>query len=253
MFNSEIKVVDEKFEVHVIDVERLSVDLIDYIDDHLVSICEGDSDTGLLDAKKAFTKFLSSKDDNKKIGAVSEFFVHLYLRNQGFKQEFLFFNLEEGSIKKGFDGYFSKSGKEYVVESKSGRSSTARISHKSKIDTAFLDVRSALMGGRTGGDNNPWRNAYNHACHIDVNANKSVRKNIKKISDMFDKKSYLSIDDINVIPCSTIFALSDETQSYTKDALSVFDGKSYGAKSVKAICITKSTFTQFIDFLGEAA
>lgn len=36
-------------------------------------------------------------------GAVAEFFVHLYLNILGLKQECLFLNLEENSIKKGFD------------------------------------------------------------------------------------------------------------------------------------------------------
>ena len=79
------------------------------------------------------------KDDTTKIGAVAEFFIHLFLRELGYKQEFLFYNLEERSIKKGFDGYFSQGETQFIVESKSGFESTRNISHKAKIKEAYND------------------------------------------------------------------------------------------------------------------
>ncbi|MFY2508239.1 hypothetical protein ACN3E9_08105 [Vibrio pectenicida] len=110
------------------------------------------------------------------MGAISEFFVHLYLQESGYKQEFLFFNLEEGSIKKGFDGFFSKNSDTFLLESKSGSIKSKKISHKDKLKSAYSDLENYVSGKSEKGKNNPWKNAYNHASHIDVGTEKSIRK-----------------------------------------------------------------------------
>lgn len=97
----EIKKFSNNVELHVLDFINLTPEITQQIDDHLVQICEGDSDSNLNLVKSNFLRFLETKDERTKIGAVAEFFVHLYLRQIKLKQEFLFFNLEEGSIKKG--------------------------------------------------------------------------------------------------------------------------------------------------------
>ena len=61
------------------------------------------------------------------------------------KQEFLFFNLEENSIKKGFDGLFSKDSETFLVESKSGTILTKGISHRTKLKTAYTDSLSGRV------------------------------------------------------------------------------------------------------------
>lgn len=250
MLEGEVKLVHEGFEVHIIDIEHIDAELRSYIDEMFVSICEGGSDTALDEAKRYFLKFLSTKDDKKKIGAVSEFFVHLYLVGKSFKQEFLFFNLEEGSVKKGFDGYFSKLDEEYIVESKSGRSTSVGISHKSKVDTAYRDICDALVGGKAGGANNPWRNAFNHASHADVGTNSTIRKNIKSLSKMYEKGEYASVEDLNLIPCSTIFIDQSSSIRFSDSAKDAFNDSDYVAKSTLALCITKATFDEFMLYLG---
>lgn len=140
MIIPEIKRFSNNVELHVLDFINLTPEITKQIDDQLVQICEGDSDSDLDLVKSNFLKFLETKDERTKIGAVAEFFVHLYLRQMKLKQEFLFFNLEEGSIKKGFDGFFSSETEEYLVESKSGLASTDGISHKNKIKEAYSDI-----------------------------------------------------------------------------------------------------------------
>lgn len=251
MLDAEIKNVDATTELHVINIQGLTAQLKSYIDDHISLICEGDSDTDTDLVKTNFINYLASKDERTQLGSVAEFFVHLYLRQHGFKQEFLFFNLEEGSIKKGFDGYFSKGHEEYLLESKSGKSTTKSISHKNKIKEAYNDVKSTVSGTSKKSQNNPWRNAYNHASHIDVNTKKGIRKKIKELSDLFDSGIYKSIEEFNVIPCSTIFldgtwdsSFSESIHNQDHDFLTKIK-----AKSKKVVCVTKNSYPVFLDYL----
>lgn len=101
-------------------IEELDGGFRKYMDKKLVKICKGKRKIKLKTVKKEFIKYLESKGKSTLLtGSVSEFFIHLFLNSQKFKQEFLYFNLEENSIKKGFDGYYTKDSKEWILESKS--------------------------------------------------------------------------------------------------------------------------------------
>lgn len=235
------------------DLIELTPEIIVQIDENLVSICEGNSDTNIELAKKNLHTFLEPKDERTKIGAIAEFFIHLYLRQCNLKQEFLFLNLEEGSIKKGFDGYFSDSTEEYLVESKSGLSTTIGISHKKKLKEAYDDISSVISGTSRKSNNNPWRNAYNHASHIDVGAKSTLRAKIKSLSDMFDNGLFSSLENFNIIPCSSIFIdgeWSDATsQAIMKTPNEFFATLKPKSKTIKAICVTKATYNAFLNHL----
>jgi hypothetical protein len=248
---SEIRRISEGVELHVIDLVDLTPEIIKQLDENLVQICEGDSCSSLDLVKSNFFRFLNSKDYRTQIGAVAEFFVHLYLRQSNLKQEFLFFNLEEGSIKKGFDGFFSNETEEYLVESKSGLDSTAGISHKSKIKEAYEDISSVIAGDSRKSKNNPWRNAYNHASHIDVGTSKTIRKKIRELSNLFDNGQFSSVDKFNIIPCSSIFVTDEWSVETSRAILETEDGFFMGlrAKSLKAICITKASYESFFSYL----
>ncbi|RTZ24243.1 hypothetical protein EKN09_04710, partial [Vibrio penaeicida] len=137
MLNSECIQLDSSKSLHVIEIESITEDTKKLLDTYFVSICEGDSDSKIDLVKKRLAKFLETKSVEIQMGAIAEFFVHLYLNQLSFKQEFLFFNLEENSIKKGFDGLFSKDYETFLVESKSGALLTKGISHKKKLNTAY--------------------------------------------------------------------------------------------------------------------
>jgi len=250
----EVKHISPELELYVYNLKVLCADTVELINANLVEICEGDSDTVLDQAKLTFLDFLHNKDDTTKIGAIAEFFIHLFLRESGYKQEFLFYNLEERSIKKGFDGYFSNDGLQFIVESKSGFESTNGISHKAKIREAYRDISSTISGKSkksATGKNNPWRNAYNHASHADVGTTKSIRKNLKRLSDLFDQGTYQDIENFNVIPCSTIFLDDDWSEHFSSSILAENDAFfiKLKAKTVKVICITNHTISTFINYL----
>ncbi|MEI4976781.1 hypothetical protein U1437_21340 [Aeromonas caviae] len=189
MFNIQIQNISEDKKISVITITEITPPLKKYIDENIVSICEGATDSEIDDIKHQYLNFLSTKNTTTKHGSVAEFFVHLYLRSEGYRQEFMFFNLEEGSIKKGFDGVFTKNNQEFIVESKSGLSSTQKISHSLKLREAYNDIRDYVSGKTTKGNNNPWRNAYNHASQIDINTKKALEKSLNNFLVFTRKKN----------------------------------------------------------------
>ncbi|WP_078596318.1 hypothetical protein [Evansella clarkii] len=247
LFHSK-KVIDNYFEIHVVDVKEYSLELIDFINEHFVNICEGASGSNVETVKKRALEFLESKAIGTKMGAIAEFFVHLYLKNLGFKQECMFFNLEENSIKKGFDGYYSFEEVEWIMESKSGSKDSKNSSHHNKITKAYDDLVDKFNGEVK---NNPWKNAYNHASQIDVGTEKNIRDNIKKLSDNFTNKKFASINDFHIIPASTIY-LEGDWENYDYEDLRSKLIKSiseFKFKEIIVICVTKKSIDLFMDFL----
>lgn len=252
MLEVECKTISPNKSLHIIDIKEISNEMKELLDKFFVSICEGDSDSDLKLVKKRLITFLESKQEDTQMGAVAEFLVHLYLNHNSFKQEFLFFNLEENSIKKGFDGIFSKNSETYLVESKSGSILSKGISHKNKLKTAYSDLEKYVAGESEKGRNNPWKNAFNHASHCDVATEKGIRKKIKKLKDMYDLGQYSRVKDYNIIPCSTIY-LDSKWEDIVKEKI-VNDTQflnNFDSVSVNAICITKTSLKSFILYLGE--
>ncbi|NLJ18995.1 hypothetical protein [Globicatella sulfidifaciens] len=127
------------------------------------------------------------------MGAIAEFNIHLYLKEQGYKQACTFFNLEEGSIKKGFNSYYSRKDEEWIMESKSGKKDKNNT-HWGKVKAAYDDLKDKFRGNVA---NNPWENAYNQASQIDVGTDISIRKKVKLLADNFTNKIYPGILNTN--------------------------------------------------------
>lgn len=94
-----------KGKIVVLNIGEIDSDIEKLINDAIVSICFGDSIFTIEYAKKYIKNYLNTTDPNRKKGAISEFFVHLYLKSKGLKQECIYTNMEENSPKKGFDEY----------------------------------------------------------------------------------------------------------------------------------------------------
>lgn len=134
------------------------------------------------------------------MGATAEFFVHLYIRHKNFQQQCLFENLEERSIKKGFDGVYSKDNNVWLMESKAGSITTTNICHSNKIKEAINDLDKKISGKI---DNDPWKNAYMHT--LVVKAPQIIQEKFDRLSHDFVNNRFHSIDEFNTMPCSTIF------------------------------------------------
>lgn len=243
--------ITEKISLFTLDIKELTQSDFDILDQYVVRICEGNSDSSSALTKKNLYNFLVTKDLRTQYGAVAEFFVHLLVNWSGLRQEFLFRNLEEGSIKKGFDGCFSDKSEVFLLESKSGSTDTKGISHKSKVREAYNDLRDVISGQSKKSQNNPWRNAYNHASHIDLEPIKGIRKKLKKLSDNYDSGEFHEISNFRVIIASTIFQETPVNPTFHEQSLRDADVhfKKFKAKQALIFCITKATFSNFINYL----
>ncbi len=242
--------INKNTNLNIISIDEITDELKILLDSKLVLICEGDSESNIGIVKKRLTNFIDSKKkgSNLKMGLVAEFFIHLYLSTLGFKQECILLNLEESSMKKGFDGYYSNNNKQWIMESKSGSGTTKKIAHRGKLVEAYTDLKQKLDGKSS---NNPWQNAYNHAQLIDVGTSKSIRSYIKAMSDDYVKESYYDIADFSIIPASTIY-VDNSTFSCIECELidsikKVIKDKEY--EDAEIICITKKSMKLFFDYL----
>lgn len=250
MLKSNVINLSERQEIHVIDIPEIDKDLEVLIDDFIVMICEGDSDSEIISVKKSFLRLFKNKKDSFLMGAIAEFICHLYLNLKGYKQDFLYFNLEERSIKKGFDGVFSKSGSMFLMESKSGLFGNSGVVHKSKLKEAHKDLSDYVSGKNRKSINNPWRNAYNHASHADVGSSKTLRSKIKLLQSNYDEDKFSMISDFNIIPCSTIFLSGEWNVDVNCEIVGDHDFFwDLEGNKVVGICVTKTSYESFIEYL----
>ena len=250
IFDVEYRQISDSNYLHVINIQEINNEMKDFIDVCISRICYGPDDTDISIIKKELVNFFETKqnDPEKKTikGAIAEFFINLYLLDIGFNQEYLFLNLEENSIKKGFDGYFSLLNEEWIFESKSGSVNSANATHKEKISTAYSDVKKKV---ETKSTNNPWKNAFNHAKR--VGSNNDIIANLKKLSDDFILEKYQKIDDLNIIPGSTIFLegnwVSIDTDDIEIKIKNYLSDKKF--KGINVICVNNKSIKLFQDYL----
>jgi len=226
-------------------------ELTQFIDRHFISICAGNSSSPLNVVKENIKNYLKNKSNKQKIGAVAEFFAHLYFINNQYKQECLFTNLEELSAKKGFDGVYSNSNNYWIMESKA-RNYSSSTNHNSLIVKAYNDLNDKFSGKvKKGCPNNPWRNAYNHASHADVNSAESLKKQFNRLADEYTMKKYRDSSEFNIIPCSTI--INDEIVNVEtrNNLIQKLKKKMEKFKYKKIICVAISNriYNYFINYL----
>jgi hypothetical protein len=249
--NQEIIIINKNVNLHIFELKDITDEIKCFIDSRIVNITNGSRKRPLNIVKKKLEKFLDSKKGSTtEMGAIAEFFIHLYLSTQGYKQECLFFNLEENSIKKGFDGYYTKDNEAWIMESKSGGSTKT---HKAKVKEAYDDLDKRLKGIKKPSEtiNNLWENAYNHASHKDVNTKQSIVKKIEKFSDDFELGNFKDIKDFNIIPSATIFLngvwVDNDKDEIKKEIITLISKFNY--QKLEVICFTKNSISLFLEYL----
>lgn len=231
-------------QVYYIDIDSIDDALKNIIDNYIVKICYGTPDFTVNKAKKYIREFISTEDENRRKGAVAEFFLHIFLCQMDYKQKCTFKNLEENSPKKGFDGVYADSDNNiWYMESKSGGAEST--THKDKVEEAYRDLKDKFSGTTK---NDPWINAYYHVKAVD--ADESLLDKFRKYSDDFDKKIGHSINDFSIIPCGTVVTDSItmfDGDSITESVFNYFNGKDYD--KLIAICVTQRAMSEFVDYL----
>ncbi|QLY40726.1 hypothetical protein HF295_07630 [Hujiaoplasma nucleasis] len=209
-------------EFHFIKYEKFTTRLKDYLDESLSTIYKGDFTRDIEVVKNMLRKFFLNKAKSTTLyGSIAELLIHLFLKNQGALQLSLFGNLEEiRTIKKGFDGYYLHKNIEWIMESKSSKSSTKGVTHLKNIKESHSDIEMKINGSRP--EINPWENAYNHVRLIEIDIDKSIYNNLKRMSDLYEKDVFQEIEKYNIINSSTIGFKSNEN-IFDKFSVNDFD------------------------------
>lgn len=241
------KRISDNIELFIWDIDSLSDDLKSLIDHEFVSIYEGSSTTSLSTVKKKARKLFEGKNQNWVVGATAEFFLHLFLRQQGYSQQCLFKNLEEHSIKKGFDGYYTFNDDEWIMESKAGlkRNPETTNTHEGKIKIAIKDVEKKVAGKE---ENNPWENAFNHAKIADANA--KILDNLRKLDNEFAEGGFHTIDEFNVIPCATLYYQDEEFENKNSIENQFTDISFFNAKKQIVLCASYRSFQILQEYIN---
>jgi hypothetical protein len=251
MFNNTIIEHSDNLTFHFVNIESYSDDLKKLITSELSNIWNGDNDEmeDIQIVKAEIRAFLNDKkDERQKHGIVSEFICHLYLRQQNHKQHFLFRNLEEKGMKKGFDGVYLKDDLLWIYESKSTLPTTIS-DHNSNISEAYNDVKKKIEGSNT--TNNPWKNAYTHANNYAVPHDVTLLGVLRDYSNQYVKEEYHDISNFNIIPSSTIFLgekwinIDDEELFKKLEKLT----KKYTSKRLNLLCVNKKTIDEFLNLI----
>lgn len=253
MFNETEIVISEKITLNFLNIESYSDSLIALITKEIGFIRNGDlSDENLKYIKKAIKAWFQKKgkDERPKIGYVSEFICHIYLRSKNFEQYFLFKNLEENGPKKGFDGLYLKDDEMWLVESKS--TSDLKKNHPTKVNEAYTDIKKKIESINPN-DNNPWENSKNHLDNRNIKLNENLSKTIKELSVDFFEHNAHKIEEFNIIPSSTIY-LGDKWELINNEDLKTKLEKlcaDYKVKKLNVVCVNKKSIDDFIKFINE--
>jgi len=155
-----------------VSINGLSDDLHALIRENLSLICHGNAkvtrNTTLYSYRNTLAHFLERYDrkcDNTKKGIIGELLTHVLLPHfqNNFQSVSVHFNLEENSIKKGFDLVLRDAGDSslWFVEVKSGE--CGEISSGQKLGKLLSIAKNDLMENLNSDRNTLWQNAINGA------------------------------------------------------------------------------------------
>lgn len=217
--------------------------LREMIEKEIVEICDPSIDYSSNEVKKELSKILSTKSSIQQHGMCAEFFMHLFLRDLGYCQKCVFSNLEENSMKKGFDGFYELSSEFWVAESKCA---VTESKHVKKIKEALQDIDNKFSC--TSG-NNPWKNAIHHLMVSQCGrSNESLHKKISELSKDYSKGFSHSSSEFNLIPTSTMFINNNQSNKEIKSDIE----KVLASRTIKkmlVLCINNDVFDEFISYL----
>lgn len=244
----------------VFHVDELSNELKQAIRDHLAEICHGEdkfnSNSQAYSYKKTLKHFLErykSKPEDTKKGMVGELLTHILIKNYKpeFKQSSPFFNLEEMSIKKGFDLLFMQLEKEelWFAEVKSGGSENQKSKSKNNVllKKAHDDMSEKLKSKRES----LWHNAINGATSVMVQGKvKDEVKRLLEASLIESQENSVENSNQNVVLVSVLY--NELTDKILLEDVHLFQGNVHQKapyKNVIVFSIQKKTFEAIASFL----
>lgn len=247
-------------------VEYLSDELKSIIRGRLASICYGSAKTNtgriMYSYKATIKEFLNryeKKTTKIKKGLIGELFTHIIISEMFLEYSIIspYFNLEERSIKKGFDVVLTSKKEHdlFITEVKAGEKHKGKTSDETMNDLIGLAKNDLIL--RLNDENiSLWHNAINGAQSV-LDRNDDYKEAIIDVlEDMGDKSSIgmVNSNDINVFLTGVLFAdFSDYiSESNTKAKMDTI-AKEGKFKSVFGLSIQKETFTKVYEFLKSEA
>lgn len=245
-------------------IEDFSDELQKIIRGRLTAVCFGMSDA--TSCKKIYSypstikEFMSrydSKPTNTKKGLIGELLTHILIAELFPEYTVIspFFNLEERSIKKGFDVILTsvKDNELWITEVKSGELHKGKTSDETMDDLVSL-ARSDLLLRLNGENKSLWLNAINDA-KIALDKHDDLKEVVVDILENLGDKSVDGLVDskeLNVFLTGTLFApLTDlfcETKVRQKQILISSENK---FKGIFVLSIQKDTYKKVYAFLKQ--
>ncbi len=252
MFRLNKKEMSDSVVFYFLNIENYSEKFIQLMDSEICKIWNGDEDqeSDIALVKLQIKNFINNKSEMQKHGIIAEFICHLFLRSIDYKQHFLFQNLEEASLKKGFDGLYKKNEEMWLFESKSTQNNNT--SHEIKIKEAYTDLKAKIEDNSPNTGYNPWRNAYNHANSRSVHYDESILKTLRELSDQYSQNEFAKICDFNIMPSSTIYLGNDWIEINAEILSSRLQEtiSKYEYNKLNVICVNKKDINQFIKYIN---
>ncbi|GAB6615693.1 MULTISPECIES: hypothetical protein [Bacillus] len=230
----------------------------------LSSVCHGPSKASwqrkaynYKNTLKGFLDRYDSKSDDIKIGMIGELLTHLLILEYfpEFNAVSPYFNMEEKSVKKGFDIIlFSKENSEiWITEVKSGelhKNKNANQTNKVLLGKAKRDLKGRLNEN----ESTLWENAINGALvalEDKRDAKDAVLEILSDISDEVEENKAISTDK-NVILVTSLFAsFSDQIEEGEIKIYSDRVKKEKLFKELVVFSIQKNTYERVVEFLRE--
>ena len=241
------KQLSERIRLTYFDVVEYD-DFAECLDRHLPTVWLGPREQRCVEVTKRKVRgYFEPKLTNHPLlcGSCAEIFLHIYLGQNGYQQACLCSNLEEESIKKGFDGFYIKDEHYWLMESKS--SIRGNKTHLSKVKEAYRDLCNKIVAFD---GNDPWQNALNHAYAAGIDG--SIADQIRLLSDDFTLGRVHKAEEFNMIPCGTVFieaALTKEqVEELSSRAYRFFEQQEYA--SLHMVCVSHSALVGFLRYLG---
>jgi len=255
-----------KKEFAICHIDDFSEDIKTVLRKQLSTVCYGPSKASTTrktynykNTLKEFLKRYDTKTSDTKMGMIGELLTHILIFQ--FFSEFSavspYFNLEERSIKKGFDVVLYSRGKNelWITEVKSGglhRNKNASETITDLLGTAKRDLQRRLNENET----TFWENAINGAT-LALENKKDMKDAVMEIlgyiSDEVADEKALSADK-NVILVGSLFSrLSDEIK---EQEVKKFSGRMKMEKVFRNVIVfsfQKETYQKVVDFLREEA
>ena len=94
----ELYKIDDERNIIIVTIKEITDELRKQIDKYICRIWAGQNENDIKHVKKEILEYIDKKDRSKQIGAIAEFFVHLFLNYKGYTPYCLFQNLEENSF-----------------------------------------------------------------------------------------------------------------------------------------------------------